>query len=672
MKQNLLKTMLFSTALMAGTMGAWADEATLNPTADTYLDWTNKTTNYGSATELQAGIWQEMWSDATPGLKGYTSNIVLMKFNVKEYAGKMTSVSLSVTGTNPSTNSNTRSIYLGYFDQTSWDESSVTAENSGMNARNAKTLNIHPFNLSVSIPKGKTQTCTFSSNDLLEYLNTKADADGNVSLIIYGVGQQCSVASKESETKPTLTIEYSAAQLYTATFTETTGVTPEVKVYSDESYTTEVSASALEASKTYYYVATAAGYEDYKGNFTVGEANPAVSFAMTKKETFAYSVNLVDGDGKVLKSVASVDNAYEGLAVNYTYPKYLTDETGKVTYVCTLTTFSGSATASKGNAPTIPYKAYNGTAYFVEAESAISATNLTNANYSSGVAVRGFSTEKDLITIPSAGLYRITYAVCSNNVNATRTLYLYNNDTQLVEKSVTWSVTYVGLTGTITESDAVSLAKGDVIKAKGSDTNIILDYILLEKVAETATVTDLAYASYVPSINVAVPADVKVYTGKVNDEKSAISLTALAEGTVIPAGTAVLVAGDEGTYTFNASTETATELADNELKAATAETAGDGSTIYALAKEDSKPVFALVKSGTAIGEGKAYIVIANTANANKSYSLGIGDGGTTGITEVSGAKVQADGDYYTLQGVKTAKPTSGIYIHNGKKVIVKK
>ena len=31
----------------------------------------------------------------------------------------------------------------------------------------------------------------------------------------------------------------------------------------------------------------------------------------------------------------------------------------------------------------------------------------------------------------------------------------------------------------------------------------------------------------------------------------------------------------------------------------------------------------------------------------------------------------ADGAYYTLQGVKVEKPTKGIYVHNGKKVIIK-
>lgn len=42
----------------------------------------------------------------------------------------------------------------------------------------------------------------------------------------------------------------------------------------------------------------------------------------------------------------------------------------------------------------------------------------------------------------------------------------------------------------------------------------------------------------------------------------------------------------------------------------------------------------------------------------------------TGISNVS-AEVEEDGDYYTLQGVKVAQPQKGVYIQNGKKVIIK-
>lgn len=47
------------------------------------------------------------------------------------------------------------------------------------------------------------------------------------------------------------------------------------------------------------------------------------------------------------------------------------------------------------------------------------------------------------------------------------------------------------------------------------------------------------------------------------------------------------------------------------------------------------------------------------------------DNETTGISELKNNASNSDAAYYTLQGVKVAKPVKGIYIHQGKKIIVK-
>lgn len=667
MKQNLLKTMLVSTALVAGTMGVWADEVQLQPTDDTYLDFSNPAAKYGEEKALLSGVWKEMWTDRTPGLKKYNiDRVVLMKFNVKDYVGKITGATLKVTGTN--SNKYNREVRLGYFDLNSWDEKTVTATSSQMVTRDAKKLNIHPFDCAVTLTALSTKEYAFSTNNLLEYLNNNADKDGNVSLIIYGIGQECSLASKESDTKPSLVLEYSAAKLYSVDFSESNGVTPEVKVYSDEACSTEVSASALTAGTKYYYVATLAGYEDYKGEFNVASENPSVSFTMVKKPVFAYKVNLVDEANHVLKTVYENDEAYEGLEVNYSYPKYLTDKDGKVTYVCSLSSFNGSVNANKDAVTSVKYNEYKGTAYFVEAENAINKTKVESANYSSGAAMRGFDKNMDLFTIPETGVYRLSYAVCSNNVRKDYQFIVSAGEEEIVNRVVNWSVNDVIKKGTMTEA-AMTFNEGTVIKAKGSDTNIILDYILLEKVtSEDVAVSSVKFATYVPVINVVAPAGVKVYTAKVNEDKSAVVLTEVSAGSVIAKGTPVLVGAEAGSYTFEASAGEATTVADNDLKAAAADTKGDGSTIYALVEQDGKAVFAPLKEGVAVSVGHAYLVLPE-ASAARFYSIQFG-GETTGINEVNAA-AKADGAYYTLQGVKTSKAAKGVYIHNGKKVVIK-
>lgn len=43
---------------------------------------------------------------------------------------------------------------------------------------------------------------------------------------------------------------------------------------------------------------------------------------------------------------------------------------------------------------------------------------------------------------------------------------------------------------------------------------------------------------------------------------------------------------------------------------------------------------------------------------------------TTNIQQVESGKLNVEG-YYDLQGRKVAQPTKGLYIHNGKKVVIK-
>lgn len=408
---------------------------------------------------------------------------------------------------------------------------------------------------------------------------------------------------------------------------------------------------------------TATGREQAISGITL-----TVETAEKELKIISYDVNLVDENNKVLKNVYSNDKLIAETKVDYAYPKYLTDENGKVTYVCDANTFSGSVSPMEAGTTDVKYSAYKGTAYFVEAENVINKAKMESANYSSGAAMRGFNTNWDLFTIPETGVYRLSYAVCSYNTKIERQFVVSAGDKEIVNKGVQWSFNDVIKKGTMTEA-AMTFNEGTVIKAKGSDTNIILDYILLEKVtSEDVAVSAVKFATYVPVINVVAPANVKVYTAKVNEAKSAVVLTEVPAGSVIAKGTPVLVGAEAGSYTFEASADEAATIENNDLKAAAADTKGDGATIYALVDQDGKAVFAPLKEGVAVSLGHAYLELP-AASATRFYSIQFG-GETTGINEVNAA-AKADGAYYTLQGVKTSKAAKGIYIHNGKKVVIK-
>lgn len=75
---------------------------------------------------------------------------------------------------------------------------------------------------------------------------------------------------------------------------------------------------------------------------------------------------------------------------------------------------------------------------------------------------------------------------------------------------------------------------------------------------------------------------------------------------------------------------------------------------------------------TTIPGNKAFLVLTNAEAQAKSFVLEFEDGSTTGIESIESSKNSTeDGVYYDLQGRRVEKPTRGVYIVNGKKVVIK-
>lgn len=83
--------------------------------------------------------------------------------------------------------------------------------------------------------------------------------------------------------------------------------------------------------------------------------------------------------------------------------------------------------------------------------------------------------------------------------------------------------------------------------------------------------------------------------------------------------------------------------------------------------------FYKVKSNvTNIPGNKAFLVLTNAEAQAKGFVLEFEDGGTTGIETIESSKNSTeDGVYYDLQGRRVENPTRGVYIVNGKKVVIK-
>ena len=80
--------------------------------------------------------------------------------------------------------------------------------------------------------------------------------------------------------------------------------------------------------------------------------------------------------------------------------------------------------------------------------------------------------------------------------------------------------------------------------------------------------------------------------------------------------------------------------------------------------------FRKTTSGT-LAANKAYLKLEAASLARLSIVFNDDDSETTGVLDVQKHTTQSDNVYYNLRGMKVDKPTKGLYIMNGKKVIVK-
>lgn len=154
-----------------------------------------------------------------------------------------------------------------------------------------------------------------------------------------------------------------------------------------------------------------------------------------------------------------------------------------------------------------------------------------------------------------------------------------------------------------------------------------------------------------------------VYTGAVNGDK--IDLTEVTDKT-IPAGNAVILKSTNASIGMAKSTVTGT-LSGNSLVGTDAELVNPGNA-YCLSKSGSTVGFYKFTAGGTIPAHRAYIVIP--AGARQFY--GFSEGGTTAIESLTPAIVEEEGDVYDLSGRRVVgQPQKGVYVKNGKKMIIK-
>lgn len=179
------------------------------------------------------------------------------------------------------------------------------------------------------------------------------------------------------------------------------------------------------------------------------------------------------------------------------------------------------------------------------------------------------------------------------------------------------------------------------------------------------------YATYCLPFAAKAPEGVKAYAGTVSN--GSVKLTEYANG-VIPANKGVLLVSDNATSaTFTLANDADVTAIDNDLKGVTAATELTGvdnsERVRIFSTKDGVVGFYKPNSNiTSLAANKAYVIAPATEGA---LALNFG-GNVTGINSVSdNAAMPNNVEIYDLAGRRVNHAVKGVYVVNGKKIIVK-
>ena len=198
------------------------------------------------------------------------------------------------------------------------------------------------------------------------------------------------------------------------------------------------------------------------------------------------------------------------------------------------------------------------------------------------------------------------------------------------------------------------------------DANVTFVGDLAPAVAGNA-VDGVYWATYYNSAaNMKADANTIVYKAAING--SSLTLTEI-DDKVITAGEAVILKSTGANFSMTTSAAaSAADYSDNALEGVDVATAvAAGFKYYVLSYENSTLGFYRY-TGATLGANKAFIKVAD-AGAPAFFSFNFG-GGTTSLREMRNAEGEMR-NVYNLSGQRVTQPTKGLYIVNGKKVVIK-
>ena len=198
----------------------------------------------------------------------------------------------------------------------------------------------------------------------------------------------------------------------------------------------------------------------------------------------------------------------------------------------------------------------------------------------------------------------------------------------------------------------------------------------------TVAIGSTGYTTLYTPIAMTVPENVKFYKGDLSDDNTLLTLTAIGAGTAIPHETAVIVEGEPNSeFSYKIAARNSGSVSNNDLEGTHASVATstvnvDNNEAYTLQTHDydgdgTKEGIAFKRyTGTNLVAGKAYLMLPESFAAQQQ-AVRIRFEGSTDI-EAPEFTIQNSEFIYDLMGRRVERMVkSGIYIVNGKKVVIK-
>lgn len=223
--------------------------------------------------------------------------------------------------------------------------------------------------------------------------------------------------------------------------------------------------------------------------------------------------------------------------------------------------------------------------------------------------------------------------------------------------------------GALEDGDYVKVT-GIVVNSKGV-ANIGLTAVeKIDAPTVTATITDAGYATFANenAVDFSAETGLTVMTAQYDADNDKIVYTEVTSKKV-PAGKAVVLKGTAGDYEGKV-IASADPLENNGLKVDLTNNTPATGKEYCLARLNGVVGFYKVATTTYVKAGKAYLEIerpATTGGAKDFYAI---EDETDGINAINNSHQTVE-SVYNLSGQRVNKAQKGIYIVNGKKVVMK-